>query len=83
MCHEGVCNEDPAAHSTIRSHRHQFVAVHGQPEGELYDLEVDPRETRNLCSDPDHAEVRSAMLQRLCDRMAWTVDPLPPRQTNW
>lgn len=77
-------HKDPAAHATmIRSRQYKLVAVHGQPAGELYDLDRDPHETRNLWSDPSYGEVRMAMLQRLADRMAWTVDPLPPRQSNW
>ena len=48
--------------------------------GELYDLEADPQETHNRWHDPAYATLRMELLQRLCDRMAWTVDPLPPRE---
>lgn len=77
-------HKDPAAHATmIRDERYKLVAVHGQAEGELYDLDTDPTETRNLWNESEYADVRLQMLQRLCDRMAWTVDPLPRREANW
>lgn len=72
---------DPAAHATmVRTERYKLVMMHGLSAGELYDLEQDPEETRNLWDDPDRAAIKYEMLQRLCDRMAWTVDPLPERE---
>jgi len=77
-------HRDPAPHATmVRSHRHKLVAFHGQGTGELYDLEADPGETTNLWDDPGHAATKLDMYQRLCDRMAWTADPLPPRRAIW
>ena len=64
----------------VRTDRHKLVAMHGQREGELYDLQKDPSETRNLWRDGAYQSVKMEMFQRLCDRMAWTVDPLPGRQ---
>jgi hypothetical protein len=51
--------------------------------GELYDLENDPGEVRNLWNDPAAAAVQGAMLLRLTHRMAWTVDPLPLRRAGY
>jgi arylsulfatase len=77
-------HKDPAAHATmVRTECHKLVAVHGLDEGEMYDLEADPDETHNLWDDPQHQSVKVAMLKRLCDRMAWTVDPLPVREGPW
>jgi arylsulfatase len=67
----------------VRTRRHKLVAVHGRDEGELYDLDGDPTETRNLWHDSQHLPLKCAMLKRLSDRMAFTVDPLPPRQALW
>jgi arylsulfatase A-like enzyme len=77
-------HKEPAAHATmVRTDRYKLVAVHGLDAGELYDLQEDPNETLNKWDDPELLPVRAALLKRLCDRMAWTVDPLPERQAAW
>lgn len=53
----------------VRGSRHKLVYYPGQPYGELYDLELDPLELRNLYDDGDHAAVRSRMIQALADRL--------------
>lgn len=74
----------PVAQATmVRDKRYKLVAAHGTNGGELYDLETDAQETRNLWHDADYSGVRLAMQERLIDRMAWTVDPLPERQAPW
>jgi len=74
----------PTAYATmIRTETHKLVAVHGWAVGELYDLVDDPGETVNLFNDPDFAPIKSELYRRLCDRMAWTVDPLPEREANY
>ena len=72
-------NPEPIFLTMVRTERYKLIAAHGYRTGELYDLETDPGENINLWDDPDFAEVRTEMLQRLCDRMARTADPLPPR----
>jgi len=67
----------------VRTRRHKLAAAHGRGEGELYELEIDPKETKNLWGDPQYRRVRLEMYERLVDRMAWTVDPLPERQAEW
>ncbi len=75
---------DPTAQLTmLRDHRHKIVVDHSHSAGELYDLEADPGEHRNLWDDPASVETRADLLLRLCNRMAWTVDPLPPRRSPW
>ena len=77
-------HRDPEAHATmVRTDRHKLVVYHGIGEGELYDLTADPGETRNLWNEPAAAGAKTDMLVRLCDRMAWTVDPLPEREGDW
>ena len=64
----------------LRTRRYAMTVVHGRDEGELYDLEADPGETVNRWRDPDFLAVKAALLHRLADRMAETIDPLPPTE---
>ena len=77
-------HQEPTAQTTmVRTRRYKLTVAHGLDEGELYDLERDPDETNNLWYDPESLSVKAEMLKRLCDRMAWTLDPLPPRRAEW
>ncbi len=77
-------HKHPPAHATmVTTRRYKLALYHGIGEGELYDLEADPAETHNLWAAPEYAAVKLEMLERLCDRMAWTVDPLPERLGPW
>ncbi len=67
----------------VRAGRQKMGAADGTGTGELYDLDVDPSETRNLWNDPESVDLKLAMYERLADRMAFTVDPLPVRQADW
>jgi len=75
---------DPKAQMTmIRTALHKLVVDHTASNGELYDLETDPNETTNHWDNPAYAHIRSTMLLRMCNRMAWTADPLPERTASW
>ncbi|RKU30859.1 sulfatase [Candidatus Poribacteria bacterium] len=77
-------HREPTANATmVRNNRYKIVAAHGTKNGELYDLETDPMETYNLWNSSNYKDVRFTMQERLIDRMAWTVDPLPERQAPW
>ncbi len=77
-------HKNPPAHATmVRTDRHKLVAAHGTGGGELYDLETDPTETHNQWNNPNYTTVRLDLMTRLADRMAWTVDPLPPREAGF
>jgi arylsulfatase len=67
----------------LRTETMKLVVSHGDRRGELYDLVADPSETTNLWDRRDMLETRCELLQRLCDRMAFTVDPLPLRRAGW
>lgn len=67
----------------LRTDTMKLVLSHGDKRGELYDLVSDPGETDNLWDQRDRLETRCELMQRLCDRMAFTVDPLPLRRAPW
>jgi hypothetical protein len=75
---------DPDVYATmLRTDRYKLVNVHGRDEGELYDLEEDPRERDNRWDDSSYDATKSRLLATLSDRMAATVDPLPERVGKW
>lgn len=62
--------EYPAEHSVhrhygVRTQRHKLIHYYQLGEWELFDLENDPGETRNLYADPDHAAVVEELKQEL------------------
>lgn len=77
-------HRDPTAQLTmLRSETHKLVVDHAHDDGELYDLSADPLEMRNLWRDPAALATKAQLLTTLAHRMAFTVDPLPPRLSEW
>jgi arylsulfatase A-like enzyme len=66
----------------IRDDRYKLVVYHGHPMGELFDLQKDPWEHKNLWNDPAHADVRFRLMIESFDRTAFAVD-LGPEQTTY
>lgn len=64
-CGQVVCEWDNC--SAVRTLRHRLVCYRGKDYGELYDLEKDPGELKNLWDDPMHNRTRLEMTQRLLD----------------
>jgi N-sulfoglucosamine sulfohydrolase len=50
-------------------------AVRHRPEWELYDLQADPNEVRNLAGDPNHARIQADFESRLQNFQKETRDP--------
>ena len=55
----------------VRQGRHKLIYYHGEPP-QLFDLDSDPHERRDLSGDPAHAEVREKLLARVLD--GWNPD---------
>ncbi len=71
---------NPAPMATmVRTASHKLITYHSLNFSELYDLETDPHEFKNLWNEPSARDVREAMMAELTRRMAGTVDPLPVR----
>ena len=54
----------------LRDARWKVVVYLGEPLGELYDLETDPEELRNLWTAPEHTQRRDAMVRHVLE---WSV----------
>ncbi|MDP6779600.1 MAG: sulfatase-like hydrolase/transferase [Candidatus Latescibacteria bacterium] len=67
----------------VRTADRKLIHYPGCPYGELYDLDADPGEFRNLWDDPGYRDVRRDMEVLLMDRMADARDPLPEREYQW
>jgi arylsulfatase A-like enzyme len=83
--HDALAAERPTLPyaTMVRTERYKLVHVHSLETGELYDLEADPNETKNLWDDPDAQSTKLELFRRLSNRMAQTVDPLPQREGRW
>jgi len=53
--------------SMVRDARYKLMHIAGSPEGQLFDLQTDPREVRNLWLDPAHQDQRVRLLQSLLE----------------
>ena len=62
---------------TLRDHRHRLTLYDGQAWGELYDLQADPLELRNLWHDPAARALRAELTERLARAMLAAVDTSP------
>lgn len=55
----------------IRTRTHKLVLFQGQDEGQLFDLEADPGETRNLWADEACQQMKSRLREQMLD---WHID---------
>ena len=62
---------------TLRTRTHRLTVYQGQDWGELYDLEQDPQELRNLWNDPASLGVRRALTEALVQAMMRAADDSP------
>lgn len=54
-----------------------------RPMTELYDLQADPEETKNLAGAPDYQEVMAGLSRHLAEWQRQTDDPLPENHIPW
>ncbi len=56
---------------SVRTDRWRYVRwTRPEPANQLYDMQADPRETKNLAGDPRYADVVKELDQRIADYMA-------------
>ncbi len=69
--------------SMMRTRTHKIAVQHGRPIGELYDLQADPGEHRNLWDSKEHAGLKADMMKQCFDATIANVDPVPMRVAPW
>lgn len=76
--HPGLGGRPPRVHSLV-DRRWRLSVFDGRDRGELYDLEADPGEFRNLWDDPQAAAEKARLMERLLRAEIEAVDrsPLP------
>ena len=77
--HDTLDLPDASHANMLRDDRYKLVYYHGHPWGELFDLEKDPHEFKNLWDDPDHLSLRADLTKRLFDAVMLATDPGQPR----
>lgn len=65
-------------HYGIRTARHKLIHFYDQDLWELYDLQADPQEMRNLYGAPAYKPVQQDLHRRLARLRAHYADPAPP-----
>ncbi|MBL4700948.1 MAG: sulfatase-like hydrolase/transferase [Phycisphaeraceae bacterium] len=65
-----------------RTLTHKYVRRHYTGEHELFDLQADPGETRNVSGLPDYANLEQQMETNLLDFFMHTADVLPHEQDS-
>lgn len=70
---------------TIRTEKWKLniYPTSGPRYGQLFDLNNDPKESRNLYADAQYGSIREEMLWRLVSRCHNNVDPMPPYLTQF
>ena len=69
--------ERPVRARTLRTKTRRMTVFAGEDWGELYDLESDPQETRNLWEDPAYASDRAVLSLQLIDHLTFQMDESP------
>ncbi|MEO0680190.1 MAG: sulfatase-like hydrolase/transferase [Pseudomonadota bacterium] len=69
--------DEPVRLRSLITDRHRLSVYRGAAWGELYDLQEDPLEVRNLWNDPGHAALRAELTERLLQQALRLQDTSP------
>lgn len=69
----------PTQHRMIRQGRWKLTYYHGLPP-QLFDMEADPDEMRDLADSPDHGAIRDALIARVLD--GWDPEAIARRMAE-
>ena len=64
---------------TLRTARYQMTVYLPTREGELYDVQEDPAQQRNLWNDAGYARVKADLFEQMAFEMMLACDPKPER----
>ena len=67
---------------TIRTARHQMTTFLPEREGELYDMQEDPKQLVNRYNDPGYREVKGELFERMTIEMMQACDPKPEQVSS-
>ena len=77
----GAINYPDQTHATMyRDRRWKFVNYHGKNLFELYDLENDPWEHKDLSESADHQDILRDLMRRSFDAAIGATPPFAPRE---
>lgn len=69
--------DTPARARSVMTKKWRVTVYRDEDWGELYDRVNDPAQSRNLWDEPDYAEVKAAMLERLAHNLIALMDDSP------
>jgi arylsulfatase A-like enzyme len=79
--YDGPGEHGVAVHEGVRTARYTLIHFYRAGDWELFDLEKDPQELRNVARDPGYAKVLEEMKQRLvAARARYKLPPLQMRE---
>lgn len=80
----GAINYPDQTHATMyRDRRWKLITYHGKNLFELYDLESDPWEHRNLTDDPAHRDRLLDLVRQSFDAAVYAHPPVPQRVASF
>lgn len=75
-----ACDMPDNSHATMyRDERYKIVIYHGHDLGELYDMQADPNEHKNLWDDPSQQALKTKLIIRSFDSTVENVEHGEPR----
>jgi len=75
--------DPPPMALSVRTEEYKLSYYQNLGVGELYDMQKDPDEVRNLWDESSARATRAMMMEKLMARMIDTIDPLPERKCLW
>jgi len=77
--HDALARPNASHANMIFDGRYKLVVYHGHEVGELYDLQADPHEYRNLWGDPGALPIKCRLMKCLFDAAMLATDEGQPR----